>query len=115
MLLQNIELPAKKADLPEVSMDKSTEGLAEVYEKEYMRRTLGVEEDDPQKPLKEELRTLFTKLCGKLDALCNFHFTPKPSVPDIAVQADVPVSVCWRVTLTASVCAELLCRFCSLV
>ena len=73
-------------------MEKSADGLAAIYEKEYLKQTLGVEESDPQKPLKEELRTLFTKLCGKLDALCNFHFTPKPRVVELTVQPDVAVS-----------------------
>ncbi|CAN0518417.1 unnamed protein product [Scytosiphon promiscuus] len=34
---------------------------------------MGVTEDDPQKDLKGELKYMFAKLCGKLDALCNFH------------------------------------------
>ncbi|KAG5178891.1 Mpp10 protein-domain-containing protein [Tribonema minus] len=88
---KNIELSAKpREDAPEVSMDKSTEGLAAVYEKEYLKQALGVEEDDPSKDLKEELRRDFARLCGKLDALCNFHFRPRAHLPEVAVATDVP-------------------------
>ncbi|CAN0389567.1 unnamed protein product, partial [Hapterophycus canaliculatus] len=50
---------------------------------------MGVTEDDPQKDLKGELKHMFAKLCGKLDALCNFHYTPKAAIPEMKVQADV--------------------------
>ena len=46
---------------------------------------MGVTEDDPQKELKDELKHLFSKLCGKLDALCNFHYTPKAAIPEMKV------------------------------
>lgn len=46
---------------------------------------MGVTEDDPQKGLKNELKHLFSKLCGKLDALCNFHYTPKAAIPEMKV------------------------------
>jgi U3 small nucleolar RNA-associated protein MPP10 len=65
---KNVELPhnKKKQSAPEVSQEKSSEGLGDIYAAEYMRRTLGVEKDDPKKPLKEELKVLFSKLCHKL-------------------------------------------------
>lgn len=47
---------------------------------------MGVTEDDPQKGLKDELKHLFSKLCGKLDALCNFHYTPKAAIPEMKVK-----------------------------
>ncbi|CAN0257753.1 unnamed protein product, partial [Discosporangium mesarthrocarpum] len=69
----------------ELSQEKSKEGLAEIYEKEFMKTTMGVEEDDPNKDLKKELKRLFVKLNRKLDSLCNFHYTPKPIIPEITV------------------------------
>lgn len=51
-----------------------------------MKKTMGVTEDDPQKGLKDELKHLFSKLCGKLDALCNFHYTPKAAIPEMKVR-----------------------------
>lgn len=52
---------------------------------QYLKKTMGVAEDDPQKDLKGELKHLFAKLCGKLDALCNFHYTPKAAIPEMKV------------------------------
>lgn len=52
---------------------------------QFLKKTMGVTEDDPQKELKDELKHLFAKLCGKLDALCNFHYTPKAAIPEMKV------------------------------
>lgn len=52
---------------------------------QFLKKTMGVEEDDPQASLKTELKQLFTKLVGKLDALCNFHYTPKIVIPEMKV------------------------------
>lgn len=54
---------------------------------QFLKQTMGVKEDDPQANLKTELKQLFTKLCGKLDALCNFHYTPKAVIPEMKVTA----------------------------
>ena len=52
---------------------------------QFMKQTMGVTEDDPQAGLKNDLKQLFAKLCGKLDSLCNFHYTPKAVVPEMKV------------------------------
>ncbi|CAB1113499.1 unnamed protein product [Ectocarpus sp. CCAP 1310/34] len=90
---RNLQGPTVRKEVPHLSQDKSKEGLGELYEKEFLKKTMGVTEDDPQKGLKNELKHLFSKLCGKLDALCNFHYTPKAAIPEmkasVPVQADV--------------------------
>ena len=53
--------------------------------RQFLKKTMGVKEDDPQKDLKDDLKQLFKKLSGKLDALCNFHYTPKAIIPEIKV------------------------------
>lgn len=50
-------------ELPEVSQEKAKEGLAEVYEKEYMRLAMGVEAESAESKEKKELAQLFKKLC----------------------------------------------------
>lgn len=77
-------------ELPEVSQEKSREGLGEVYEKEYMRLALGVEGESAEAKEKAEMAALFRRLCTKLDALSNFHFTPKAAKVDVSVRANVP-------------------------
>ncbi|CAN0080962.1 unnamed protein product, partial [Ectocarpus sp. 13 AM-2016] len=86
---RDLQGPTVRKEAPHLSQDKSKEGLGELYEKEFLKKTMGVTEDDPQKGLKNELKHLFSKLCGKLDALCNFHYTPKAAIPEMKVQADV--------------------------
>ncbi|GAB9463883.1 U3 small nucleolar [Globisporangium polare] len=91
-----------KNKLEEVSMEKSKEGLGEVYEKEYMKTAMGFEMDDESKQDQAEIDIMFKSLCWKLDALSNYQFTPKPmvkelqvkpSVPAIAMEEVVPISV----------------------
>jgi U3 small nucleolar RNA-associated protein MPP10 len=92
----------EKNKLEEVSMEKSKEGLGEIYEKEYMKTAMGFEADDESKKDQEEIDVMFKSLCWKLDALSNYQFTPKPivkelqvkpSVPAIAMEEVVPMSV----------------------
>ncbi|CAM9747052.1 unnamed protein product, partial [Chrysoparadoxa australica] len=85
---KHMELLAK--DREDLSMEKSKEGLGELYAAEYMKQTMGVEPDDPQAGLKEEMKGLFTKLCAKLDALSSFHYTPKPVIAEVKVKSNVP-------------------------
>ncbi|KAH9776215.1 U3 small nucleolar ribonucleoprotein MPP10 [Citrus sinensis] len=85
-------LPSKAPrELKELDENKSKKGLAEVYEEEYVQKT-----NPAAAPLtfsdeqKKEASMLFKKLCLKLDALSHFHFTPKPVIEDMSIQANVP-------------------------
>jgi U3 small nucleolar RNA-associated protein MPP10 len=80
----------RKSQLEEVSMEKSKEGLGEIYEKEYMKTAMGFEADDESKQDQEEIEVMFKSLCWKLDALSNYHFTPKPAVKELQVKPAVP-------------------------
>lgn len=80
----------QKNKLEDVSMEKSKEGLGEIYEKEYMKTAMGFEADDESKQDQEEIEVMFKSLCWKLDALSNYHFTPKPAVKELQVKPAVP-------------------------
>jgi U3 small nucleolar RNA-associated protein MPP10 len=68
-----------------LDQEKSKLGLGEVYEQEYLKQqenqldaANGVSaEDKPKNPKHEEIRKRLQDLFIKLDALSNFHFTPK--------------------------------------
>jgi hypothetical protein len=103
-----------KDDLPEVSQEKSKEGLGDIYEREYLRLAMGVEVESEESKVKTEMAKLFRSLClvrplidvsfvswlppegdrtgvsQKLDSLSNFHFTPRPANVEATVQANVP-------------------------
>jgi U3 small nucleolar RNA-associated protein MPP10 len=86
----------------ELSGAQSSKSLAEIYEDEFSaerQRAEGQEvvheKDAKLEKEHEEIRRLFDDVCGKLDALSNAHFTPKPvrpffgvSHPDLAARAD---------------------------
>ncbi|KAL2515690.1 U3 small nucleolar ribonucleoprotein MPP10 [Forsythia ovata] len=80
--------PREKIELDE---NKSKKGLAALYEDEYVQKTgfisTALSFSDEQK---KEASMLFKKLCLKLDALSHFHFTPKPVIEDMSIQANVP-------------------------
>uniref|UniRef100_A0A8C1XWP0 U3 small nucleolar ribonucleoprotein protein MPP10 n=1 Tax=Cyprinus carpio TaxID=7962 RepID=A0A8C1XWP0_CYPCA len=69
--------------------EKSKLSLAEVYEQEYIKQTQEkkVEEENPAHV---EIQKLMDTLFLKLDALSNFHFTPKPHVPEVKVVSNLP-------------------------
>uniref|UniRef100_A0AAY4CQK9 U3 small nucleolar ribonucleoprotein protein MPP10 n=1 Tax=Denticeps clupeoides TaxID=299321 RepID=A0AAY4CQK9_9TELE len=69
--------------------EKSKLSLAEVYEQEYIKQTqTKTEEEENQAHV--EIQKLMDSLFLKLDALSNFHFTPKPPVPEVKVVSNLP-------------------------
>jgi U3 small nucleolar RNA-associated protein MPP10 len=79
---------ASVTEMPELSQEKSALGLGEVYEKDFLHRTLGVTVDE-HAATRDEARALYAKVCRKLDALSNFSFTPRAAVPDMKVTPSV--------------------------
>ncbi|XP_007907069.2 U3 small nucleolar ribonucleoprotein protein MPP10 [Callorhinchus milii] len=69
--------------------EKSKLSLAEVYEKEYLKQTQQQTEAE-ENPQHVEVQKRMDSLFLKLDALSNFHFTPKPPVPEISVVSNLP-------------------------
>ncbi|KAM9311868.1 U3 small nucleolar ribonucleoprotein MPP10 [Gastrophryne carolinensis] len=69
--------------------DKSKQSLAEIYEQEYLKLNQKKTEEE-ENPKHVEIQKLMDSLFLKLDALSNFHFTPKPAVPEIKVVSNMP-------------------------
>lgn len=70
-------LPSKRV---EISEEKSQKSLAEIYEEDYIKQKTNDQTNEKDEALKKEheaITEMFTSLCQKLDALSNFHFTPK--------------------------------------
>ncbi|XP_029284364.1 U3 small nucleolar ribonucleoprotein MPP10 [Cottoperca gobio] len=68
--------------------EKSKQSLAEIYEQEYLKQNQKKTEAD--NPSHVEIQKLMDTLFLKLDALSNFHFTPKPTVPEVKVVSNLP-------------------------
>lgn len=74
-------------DLEDVSQEKNRQGLGELYEHEYMKQQFGAGSDEKERKKREETaESMFRELCGRLDALSNFHFTPLPTTLDLEVK-----------------------------
>ncbi|KFV84731.1 U3 small nucleolar ribonucleoprotein MPP10, partial [Struthio camelus australis] len=69
--------------------EKSKLSLAEIYEQEYLKlhQQKTQEEENPEH---KEIQEMMDSLFLKLDALCNFHFTPKPPVPEVKIVSNLP-------------------------
>ncbi|NXD38109.1 MPP10 protein, partial [Copsychus sechellarum] len=74
-----------------ISLDheKSKLSLAEIYEQEYMKLQQQKTEEE-ENPEHKEIQEMMDSLFQKLDALCNFHFTPKPPVPEVKIVSNLP-------------------------
>ncbi|KAJ8906027.1 hypothetical protein NDN08_002527 [Rhodosorus marinus] len=81
-----------KAASEALSQEKPKEGLAEMYEKEFLAAAKEQDrrpregdvpaEGPPKDPKHVEIDRLFNKLCRKLDVLTALHYTPKVVVPE---------------------------------
>lgn len=70
--------------------EKSKLSLAEVYEQEYLKKTQKKTEEEEENPAHEEIQKMMDTLFLKLDALSNFHFTPRRPVPEVKVVSNMP-------------------------
>ncbi|KAG0235604.1 u3 small nucleolar ribonucleoprotein MPP10 [Actinomortierella wolfii] len=75
----------------EISDEKSKKSLAELYEDEYTRQTntgagpVLTEKEAALEKQHEEITEAWKELCSKLDALSNWHYTPKPVKAELTV------------------------------
>ena len=92
-------LPSKLIHLQDT---KSAQSLAEIYEDEYsIAQNGGVAGEDRDGKLKkerEEIERQWEKICAKLDALCNAHYTPKQASYSIYYVLDDKSSQAFTIT-----------------
>ena len=77
----------------ELDDSKPTQGLAEDYEQEHLRRTdpnyVDVKDERLRKEHKE-IEALWKDVSARLDALSNWHYKPKPAAPSLEIRVDAP-------------------------
>lgn len=79
-------VPSKRV---EISDEKAKQSLADMYEDDFVHKQAGSEKVDARDEALEkdhaEISDLFNTLCHKLDALSNFHYTPKAPKPEMTI------------------------------
>lgn len=69
---------------------KSSKGLGEIYEEDYIASVSAGALEDKDKPIRELAKTQFIDLCAKLDQLSHGQFKPVPSIEEVTFKVDVP-------------------------
>lgn len=92
-----------------LEQDKSKKSLAEIYEEEYLKKQkeekeAGEEELEEHKEIKERMDKLFMKL----DALSNYHYTPRQPGADIKIVSNLPAITVEETTPATASDATLL-------
>lgn len=72
----------------ELSDQKSSKSLADIYEDDYKNVPQDVAVSEELKKSHDEISEMFSNLCYKLDALSSAHFIPKPAQKSLEIRVD---------------------------
>ncbi|KAG2159896.1 Mpp10 protein [Suillus bovinus] len=102
-------LPSRFFELQDT---KSSQSLAQIYEDEYVATqnggTGGDDRDGRLKKEHDEITKLWDGICGKLDALCNAHYTPKAPKATISTVSNVSAATLESALPTSKAVSSML-------
>ncbi|KAL7295368.1 hypothetical protein TKK_0011253 [Trichogramma kaykai] len=111
---KTIETPVEFKKKLVMNQEKSKESLAQIYENEYIKQREALNPEDPEERQEEEpkehieVKERMHALIKKLDALCNYHYTPKVAKPEVKIISNVPAVSMEEVAPVATTDATLL-------
>ncbi|XP_071098708.1 U3 small nucleolar ribonucleoprotein protein MPP10-like [Haliotis cracherodii] len=74
-----------------LDQEKSKQSLGDVYEQEFLKQQKEEKEErEEEDPKHENIRKSMRSLFLKLDALSNFHYTPKEARPELRIVSNIP-------------------------
>lgn len=90
-----VETPMEYKKKLVLNQEKSKVSLSQIYENEYLKQKQALNPDHEEKEEEEpklhtEIREMMHSVFMKLDALSNFHYTPKLATPEIKIISNVP-------------------------
>lgn len=80
----------RKKTTVELDDVKSSQGLGEIYETEYLSARMGGTSEDKEEPVRDLAKKQFIALCAKLDQLSHGQYRPIPSIEEVTFKVDVP-------------------------
>ncbi|XP_045135263.1 U3 small nucleolar ribonucleoprotein protein MPP10-like [Portunus trituberculatus] len=92
-----------------LEQDKSKKSLAEIYEEEYLKKQKEeVEAEEEELEEHKEIKERMDKLFVKLDALSNYHYTPRQPGADVKIVSNLPAITVEETTPATASDATLL-------
>ncbi|XP_026474629.1 U3 small nucleolar ribonucleoprotein protein MPP10 isoform X2 [Ctenocephalides felis] len=111
--IKPIDAPLEYKKELALNQEKSKESLAKIYEQEYLKQQAALYpdcSDQPEEVPKEQtaIEQMMISLFAQLDALSNFHYTPKTVMPEVKIISNLPVISMEEVAPVATSDATLL-------
>ncbi|KOC65287.1 U3 small nucleolar ribonucleoprotein MPP10 [Habropoda laboriosa] len=90
-----VETPLEYKKKLILNQEKSKESLSQIYENEYLKQKQSLNPDDNEKeeeepPLHIQIRQMMHSVFSKLNALSNYHYTPKMAKPEMKIVTNIP-------------------------
>ncbi|CAI6346729.1 unnamed protein product [Macrosiphum euphorbiae] len=116
----DVERKIKQSNAPQefkkqlvLNQEKSKESLSQIYEKEFVKQREAADPENKNKPEEDpkehkEIDLMIRELFRKLDALTNYHYTPKQAIPELKIVNNLPAISMEEVAPVATTDASLL-------